>query len=820
MSRPREEIADLLTDRPEFEPALRDVLAVDERRDGWTFDDVPVDSGTFGELVSRGVVESDGNEYRLADPAAVRAALDGEDAPASGGDTGPSASSADESGFPSGLDVDASALGSPLRTDLPTVRRDAAVGLAAALALVALFRLIAYPSVFRNGDVVLLANDPYYYRHWLLGLAERGAGAFAVPDGVRNGEPLLVAALWTVVRAVGGDARAADLALAWYPVVAALGTGLAVYGTARRLTDDARVGIAAVGILAVTPVHAYRSAVGFGDHHAFDYLLAGVALYALVGAAAVDRDRTGRDLATAAAPWTLLLGAAVAAQVLAWNAGPLLVLPIGLYAVGRALLDVRAGQSPFRGLAPTLAGVGLAAAVVGLAHQSWGWHEGYVALTPALLFGGVAAVAFAGEAAHRAGVPWHAGGGALLAAAGAVFAGAWTQFPDFRTEFRQETDRLLTKPGQSDITETASLFDPDLGGPLAPIFYFGFALFLAVPYVAWGLWAATARERFDWLAACSYASVLLALGGTQVRFAGALAVPVAVFAGLGFVHLASVVDLTRRPAVLGGDGDADAASTRPASRTRPGDTGRSTDRSFRLDLPDGRSLGLLVALAVLVAGLGAVLTPPLTDDLTVEAESYRAASWIQDDAETRGLAEDRRYVFSRWDRNRMYNAFASGDSLSYGYARANYDGFLVATDETTWYQRLDGRAQYVVTVDWEPNGELRDETLYSRLHENYGANAAHFRAVYATEDGSRKVFTVVPGATITGAADTNGTVTAATKVDIGGTAVTYERTARAENGTYAVTVAHPGEYAVGDDTVEVSEDEVRNGTSVDASAEE
>ena len=128
MSRPREEIADLLTDRPEFEPALRDVLAVDERRDGWTFDDVPVDSGTFGELVSRGVVESDGNEYRLADPAAVRAALDGEDAPASGGDTGPSASSADESGFPSGLDVDASALGSPLRTDLPTVRRDAAVG--------------------------------------------------------------------------------------------------------------------------------------------------------------------------------------------------------------------------------------------------------------------------------------------------------------------------------------------------------------------------------------------------------------------------------------------------------------------------------------------------------------------------------------------------------------------------------------------------------------------------------------------------------------------------------------------------------------------
>ena len=409
----------------------------------------------------------------------------------------------------------------------------------------------------------------------------------------------------------------------------------------------------------------------------------------------------------------------------------------------------------------------------------------------------------------------------MLAAAGAVFAGAWTQFPDFRTEFRQETDRLLTKPGQSDITETASLFDPDLGGPLAPIFYFGFALFLAVPYVAWGLWAAAARERFDWLAACSYASVLLALGGTQVRFAGALAVPVAVFAGLGFVHLASVVDLARRPAVLGEDGDADAASARPASRTPSGDTGQSTDRSFRLDLPDGRSLGLLVALAVLVAGLGGVLTPPLTDDLTVEEESYQAASWIQDDAETRGLADDRRYVFSRWDRNRMYNAFASGDSLSYGYARSNYDGFLGATDETTWFQRLDGRAQYVVTADRETSGGLHDGTLYDRLHENYGANAAHFRAVYATEDGTRKVFALVPGVTITGEAESSEAVTATTEVEVGGPAdaVTYERTTQVENGTYAVTVAHPGEYAVGNDTVEISEDDVRNGTTVDASAE-
>ncbi len=54
------------------------VLAVDDEQDGWTFDDIPIDSGQFGELVSAGIVEKDGDEYRVADPDAVRAALNGD----------------------------------------------------------------------------------------------------------------------------------------------------------------------------------------------------------------------------------------------------------------------------------------------------------------------------------------------------------------------------------------------------------------------------------------------------------------------------------------------------------------------------------------------------------------------------------------------------------------------------------------------------------------------------------------------------------------------------------------------------------------------
>ncbi|WP_135820701.1 STT3 domain-containing protein [Halostella litorea] len=805
MTDAREEVVALLADRPELEPALREIRDVDGARETWTFDDVSVDSGAFGEIVASGVVESAGDEYRLADPVAVDRALDGATADGPGGES---------SGGSAG--VDASAALDRFRERLPRVRRDAAAALAAALALVALFRLVASPSVFRNGDIVLLANDPYFYRHWLLQLAADDAGLFAVPDRLLDGEPLLAAVLWSVARTVGGDARTVDLTLAWYPVAAALVTGLAVYGTARRLTDDARVGVAAVGLLAVTPVHAYRSAVGFGDHHAFDYMLVAVALYALVALAAVDRDRPPRDLAAAAAPWTGLLALGVAAQVLAWNAGPLLILPVGLYVLLRAAVDLRAGRSPLRGLGPELVAVALAAGAVWGAHGAWGWHAKYVALTPAFLLFGSLAVAVVAEAGHRADLSWLATGGGLVAAAAAVFGVVWRSFPDFRAEFRQEVERLALKPGQGDIVETGSLFDPDLGGPLAPIFYFGLALFLALPYAAWGGWAAVARDRTEWLAATAYVVVLLVLGVLQVRFAGALAVPVAVVGGLGFVHLASVVDLARRPTPFGGGDEAGGDGSGPSlgaggTRSLRGD---GAGRTFDTAALDGRTAGLLVALTVLVAGLGAGLTPPLTDDLTIEEESYRAAAWLGDDADAQGLAADERYVFSRWDRNRLYNAFASGQSDSYGYARANYQGFLVSTDPGAWYDRLSGRAAYVVTGDRSGSDGLTAGTVYATLQERKGNGTAHYRAVYATDGGERTVFRLVPGATVTGEAASNGTVTLSREVDIGGETFTYARSAAVGNGTFSVTVAYPGEYAVGNRTVTVPESAVANGTSV------
>jgi hypothetical protein len=67
-----ESVSDILDERPDLEEALRTIKPVDDQSDRWTFDEVSVDSGRFGELVSRGIVESTDGAYRLADPEAVR----------------------------------------------------------------------------------------------------------------------------------------------------------------------------------------------------------------------------------------------------------------------------------------------------------------------------------------------------------------------------------------------------------------------------------------------------------------------------------------------------------------------------------------------------------------------------------------------------------------------------------------------------------------------------------------------------------------------------------------------------------------------------
>ncbi|SDG29786.1 STT3 domain-containing protein [Halorientalis regularis] len=301
----REVTDSLLAEKPGLESDLEVLLEVDD--DGpWTFDEIPLDSGTFGEVVSRGLVEEVDDGYRVADRAAVRAALDGEE-----------------------IKTDSAETDSSIAVSLPDVDWRAVLALAGALALVAVTRVVfMWGSVFRGEHMVLAGNDPWGYRYYVEQMlaADLSPLAFgSLTEFLGTGlaqDHLYVVVAWWAAELLGGT-PAAGLALAWLPVISALLTALLVYLLAARLTTDRRIGLASVLMLALTPVHANLTALGFGDHHAFYYLWLTLTAYALFVIAteyesAVLMRGDGR-LPSSRATWAgaALLGIGIIAQSLA-----------------------------------------------------------------------------------------------------------------------------------------------------------------------------------------------------------------------------------------------------------------------------------------------------------------------------------------------------------------------------------------------------------------------------------------------------------------------------------------------------------------------
>jgi dolichyl-diphosphooligosaccharide--protein glycosyltransferase len=663
--------------------------------------------------------------------------------------------------------------------------------LAASLAVLVLVRLLPLPAVFQGGSVVLQSNDPYYYRYWVDLLHGTSAAPWDLPAPVARGEPLFVVALWLVSLPVGGSQWATGVVLAWYPVVAAVLTGYLVYRLATRLSGDPRVGLAAVLLLAVAPAHASRTSLGFADHHAFDYLwltATGYLLTVLLG-------RSTRDRRTWLAAGALAV--CLAGQVLAWAAGPLLVLPFGLVVATSALAVVRRASGTPSPLVPVVAGVGGGAGLVLLAHVGLGWHTTAVVASVALLSLGSLAVHALTEAVR------HAGGGAgtlagLGLGAGAGGAAVWLLVPVPTPAVVRGVARLTRSSRVGEVSGLGAAFGPVLG----PLVLLGFAAVLAVP--GFGLAVRDAwrcRDR-SWLPVLCYTLVLAGLAVLQRRFAGELAPFLAVLGGLGLVWLLARLDLVR-----------------PLTSVRTG-AGAGTEAAPSFEVPDRTRLALLGGIATVVLGAGTVYTRYITSQVSVDPGAVRAARWMRAYAADRDWTFPDSYVFTEWDRSRAFNYLVNGRARSYGFARRNYEAFLFATSPETWYDRLEGRVGFVVTRDLDHVGRVAPDRLYTRLHRHLGSavdgtdGLGHFRAVYAGADGRYKVFTLVPGATLAGRADRER-VRVSTTVDLGDTAFEYAREAPTDaDGRFAVTVAHPGRYTVGDETVVVSERAVSTGERI------
>jgi dolichyl-diphosphooligosaccharide--protein glycosyltransferase len=803
------EVARLLADRPDLRPAVEAALVVDERHETWAFGDIDADSGAFGELVSRGVVEKTAGAYRLANPTAVEAALE---------DAGTVEATPSESTSPSPDGGAIAALrASQERSSLLQLSATGrvALGLVGALAFVVALRLTVWERIFYSDAVVLSANDPYFYRYWVDQVVAAGGtldfgGLAALPGGVRGGEPLLVATLWFFTSLVGGSQTASGLVLAWYPVVSAVLVGLLTYVFTRELTDDRRIAIAAVAMLAVIPVHVFRSGLGFADHHAFDYIwltltAASVVMLARLPATRETFTQPGRPLVLGVGGVTV----GVSGQVLAWEAGPLLLLPLLVYLPMVTVLAARDGTSAFWANAPVLLGLALGGTLSGSVHLLFDWHSAVVAFTPLLLFAGGLAVSVAAEAIRRISLPatdlsvllvvMTAGFIAFMSAVTLVVPAVG------ETLFARIGVLIDSRP----IVEYQPLFSLQANGWLRLL---GPVLFFAIAGFVWGSRRAWSGSR-RWLAGVAYGWSFLFLASLQQRFAGELAPFVAAFAGLALVYLAWKSEVLSDPVPF-------------------------TDASDRLTgvgWPSIKQFGVIVFLFLLIGGYGIVQGPSYASKAPITEGEYGAAAFTAEFAEAQDLSYPDNRVLATWWRHRMYNYFVNGEARSYRYAQNEYVPFLSSPSPGFWYEKFE-REEFqtrherygvlnkpVGFIVLDPNYNTDRDVVLSRLREHYGSHSdtsqgvSHYRLIYEhdSQTGVYQVFQVVPGATITGTLSSNESFVTATDVSAEGVSFSYQRrVVPAENGAFSLTVSYPGTYTFRNRTVTVNETAVTRGETI------
>ena len=788
MSDVRDTTKKLLTKQPDLESALQRTLEIDEEHDTWTFQDVPLDTGTFGKLVSQGVVKKIDGEYRIRDQDAVRAALTGEEAATSNG-----------SGQPS--------------FTVPSISRvlaDANWVLVGSIFLLLVFVVLmrtvfSWTAVFREDHIVLLGNDPYFYRYWLEQLVHADPPLQSMPAPLLDHQILMIAVIWGFATLLGGGEHAVALALTWYPVIAALFVGGLIYGIAVIAFNDRRVGLASIGVYAVTPVLSYRSALGFGDHHAFDYVLVALAVFGLV--LLIDADDDWRVITLRRMVGLIALASAVAGHVHAWRGGPLLLIPLAVYIVVRAVSDVRADRSSVHENMWTLTALSVAAVLALAVHAVLGWSGFYRAVAPALLLGGSILVVGIGVAAYH----FDTRGRTVL---GAEFAGGvvtalviWFSMPNVRDAVLRGFG-YFARTGQSRITETYSLFRPETGLITTPLFYFGGIIVLGIGGLVWATWRVVEEYRPVWLTLVVYAWVFFAASVIQARFGGQLGILLAVFGGLALIHLVAITATTTPPQPLT---DSNSVTEEGKQRFRDRDAERMS-----FSIPDRQTLFVVSALFLLVGGFSFLLTALGTQGLTIEDSTYNAATATNEHAAAVNATWPENYVFSPWGKNSVYNYFVNGHSQSYWYAQQHYGDFLTSTNPEEWYDRLSEKpVGYVVTSPVDAN--FGPMSMQSRLWTNWGSangsvsGVGHYRAVYAND--ARKVYELVPGAMLVGQASSGDDATVRTQFQAGGDTHTYERrVTTTDNGWYAVRVPYNGTYQTASGSQHVSEPAVRNGT--------
>jgi len=782
----------LIDERPERAAALESVLAVDDEGP-WTFEDVDVDSGIFGEFVSRGIVERDGDTYRVVDREAVAAALTGE------AYTDDEATEHTKQGFDT------------VRARVTSVNSAFVGALLTAFLLLCITRVFRYSQVFRDGIVTLPGNDPYFYRYLvdqLLAASPDPLSPVEIAEalgGGSSGEPLVATiGYWATLLVEGTPATTEGVAIGWIPVGAALIVGSLVAWMAHAVTEDDRIVVLSVAALALTPAHALYAGIGFFDHHAIDYVwVAGMAATLIWLARDVERraaDNTATPLydhLRAIRTWIIAgcFGLTIIAAVFSWNGSPVLLTGVAAYVFLRAGSDVRAGISPVGTALPVAGGLAFATGVSHWLHTTAGWQEPAVAYSPALVLGGVTVVTLFGAITAWVGrISVRAYLAATIVGTAGFVGLIQAQYPAVVNRLLQRGDIVVTG---REIAESRRLITADYGVFFGSVDMFGWFFFIGLPALLYVSWKCIRAHEPRWLVLSGFAWPLLGFTFFEIRFTGELSPFMAIFIALGTVVLLQTIDAAEPVSVFN-------------NRSRQ----QLTTESFR----PAQNTAYVALTLLLVASLSLFMIPAITGNVAQTDAQVEAIEWMQADAAGVDRPE---FVLSKWGRQRLYNyhVFNRGRSYSVG-AQEDMVSLLSSTDPDAEYSRFAEGVGYLVLEPLQAP-ETTPEQGYERLIEHYGSangsidGVGHYRVMFVASDGSRLVFVPVTGATIGGTGPANQQLRVETDVRIPGKSFTYTRYAVTnETGAFSVRVAHPGTYRVGNRSVTVTDTDVRQGNTV------
>lgn len=793
-----------IEDRSRGEEILEATLAVDGTHEWWTFDDLPLDSGEFGELAATDLVESGDTGYKLADPEAIRIALDG---------------GSEHTSAASGLQAQERSKTAVVRV-IGKIHTRGLAGLLAVIALAVAIRVAQYPAVFHRDRVVSPANDPYFYRYWQERLVAEADGplSFGIlveppwDTGDWNQRPLTHATNWWLTELLGGDQWAAEFLVAWLPILQTILLCVILYSIAKLLTGDIRVGIVAVVVLAVAPVHVIYSTIGVFQHRGHQFLWFGLATLALVWLTVMLRNHAHtsstqngvRTHLRSRRTWyvTAIFGLSLGLYMQTWGGSVEAFVVFGGYLGIRVWYDLRAGLRPVYSTTPVVVGLVMAALLsIGL-YATVGWHGPLVPAVAGLTILGVGTVFALGAIWPRYDLPVI---GLLLIQPVLVLAGVGIVSvlrPDIASVLADSFGRSLFAAGDS--VQHGSLYSTEFFVIGRPLIQIGFTFFFALAGLMWAMWRVRGQYEPGWLLLVTLTIFYLVASGILLRFAARLVIVSAVFAALAIVYLFAAVNITRPVFPLDASEERDASSQITASRRK--------------------RVGAILGFAIAIFGLSLILAVSFSGGMTHDETLVDAALATGDHANSLEREFPDSYVYAPWGESRLFNYFVSGQSEDETYARFHYHEFIHASDPDAQVDTLhrdewpffeSGTGYVVLTA--QP-GSFESESVQSRLYDDLGLatdefdGLAHYALVYASEDASVVVFEVVPGATLELTGESNETLQLSTTVSVSSDDHVYERTVHLDQGGEdTLTVPYAGTYEINGDQIEVDPETVYTG---------